>query len=379
MKTSYGPYGRYRKTSYATNSGSSPPIPPEGTLQAAALPSRANFTGTVVSSGLQVDINFEAGSITLGGTMRSSGSTPPVVQLLAGTGSLTFNGDLCPGFWIDILPGALTFDLSFNSGITVAFSGQTIPVGGGNYVIPSGTYAGMIINFPLGVYNSNNLYEGVIESLVSSEGNLRVFSQATTARQPVFRHRDANPDGKNAMFCISGGVGQYLVCTTPAVAFTFKNDPPLTVFGRTAYTSSDFNGMWLSAADLSSNDINQRAFGQSSNSTGREYHFVINSAATLINNLGSTTPPTGGTGAHTVCWYFPGSNGGANIEVNASPQSLVSSALNIGANDPTNVCIGSIADNAPSIAMGGYIYRIVWFNTQLSEAARDAWNADIAA
>lgn len=360
--------------------GATPTATPRGVLDAVSAPATASFSGTVVSSGLQLDIDLEtAPAITLSTTMRASGSAPPVVLLAAGTGSLTFAGAVCPGFFVDILAGATTFNLSFDSGATVAFAAQTIPVGGGNYTIPSGTYAGMIITFPSGTYNADQSYEGTVQTLLSSEGDSRSFTQATTARQPVFRHRAVAPDGKNALWHAGGGAGQFLVCTTAAVVASFVNDPPLTIFGRIAYTAADASGTWFAAARSDTNNTNQRYFGQDGTGNGREIHVVINATPTTIVNLCTTNPLTGGTAAHTVCYFFPGSNGGANIEVNGAGQSFVSSALNIGTNTPNCVAIGSIPDTAPSVPMAGYIYRIVVFNTQLSEAARDAWFADIAA
>lgn len=328
----------------------------------------------------QLDMKVQNSTITLGTTMRASGTAPPVVLLAAGTGSLTFGPGLCPGFWVDILPGALTFDLSFDSGATIAFAAQTIPVGGGNYTIPSGTYAGMIITFPLGTYDATNLYEGTVASLVESVAGY-TFTQATAATQPVFRHRASTPDAKDALFHLQTGAaaGQYLVSSDAAAAALFANDPPLTVFSRVAYTTADLTTTWLSAVNSATNDSRQRYFRQSSTGTGRENHVAINDTSTTISNVCTTDPLTGTTNAHTVCWYFPGSNGGANIEVNGAAESLTIATLNIGTLTPNRVCIGGIADTAPTVGMNGLIYRITVFSSALGATDRAAWTTEMAA
>lgn len=324
----------------------------------------------------QLDIEPGNAIITLGTTMRSSGTTPPIVLLAAGTGSLTFGAGLCPGFWVDILPGALTFDLSFNSGSTVSFAAQTIPVGGGNYTIPSGTYAGMIVTFPLGTYNADNLYEGTVGTLKSSEGSSYTFAQGTAASQPVLRKAVVTPDGKDALFHAT--VARSLISTDAAVAALFANDPALTVFGRIAYTVVDALGCWLSAANSGANDSKQRYFRQANTGQGRENHVVINDAVTTTSNVCTTDPLTAGTAAHTVCWFFPGSNGGANIEVNGAAEALTIATLNPGTVTPNQVGIGTVVDSAPTTPMAGYIYRIVCFSSALSPADRAAWVTEIA-
>ncbi len=333
-------------------------------------------TATLVPAQLRVEVGNAV--ITLGTTMRATGSAP-VVLLAAGTGSLTFGAGLCPGFKVTILTGGLTFDLSFNSGSTQAFSGETIPVGGGNYTIPSGTYAGMILTFPVGTYTAAGTYEGTVQTIISTEGSNFTFTQATASVQPVFRHRAVTGDGRDQLFHVTGGAGKWLGCTDAAAVALFVNDPALTVIGRVTYTSAGASSVWLSAAVSSINNSRQRYFGQDSSGSGHEIHVVINDAITTIINLDNTQPPTAATVAHTVRWHFPGSNGGAAVSVNGSNQTLANAACNIGTNTPTRVVIGTIGDSAPTAGFGGGISDFAVFSSDLGGSDAAAWETEIAA
>ncbi len=323
----------------------------------------------------QLRLEIDAASITLGTTMRASGTTPPVVLLAAGSQSLTFGAGLCPGFWVDILTGALTFDLSFNSGATIAFAAQTIPVGGGDYTIPSGTYAGMVITFPLGTYNADNRWEGVAATVISTEGQAYSFTQATASAQPVFRDAAITPDGKDALFFAGA---QWMSTTNATVKALLTNDPALTVIGRIAYTTVDAVSVWFGAADSTESTNRKRRYGQSTTGAGREALLWANNAGSTTTHFCATDPLTGGTAAHNVCWHTPGSNGTMAIAINGTDETLEITAANISTLTPTRVAIGCDADVTPGQFFNGYIYDLAVFSSDLSAGDRTAWNTAMA-
>ncbi len=321
----------------------------------------------------QLDVEIGNSVITLGGTMRLTGTSPVITP----TGSLTFGAGLVPGIKLTVLPGGITCDVSYNSGSTTALAGATLTPGG--TLALNGAASGVTLNFAAGVYVAGDTYEGTVATLLSSEGSSYTFTQGVAATQPVFRHRAVTPDAKDATFHVNPpGAGQWLASTDAAVVALFTDDPALTVFGRVGYTSQDFTGAWLCAASSALNDIRQRVFEQSSSSTGKEFHFAINNAGTTTSNLDTTTPITGLTNAHTLCYYFPGSNGGANIEVNGSAEAFTSATFNPGTLTPTRVAIGGRADSAPTEGMNGYIYRITVFSSALGTSDRAAWTTEMA-
>jgi hypothetical protein len=267
---------------------------------------------------------------------------------------------------VDILAGALTFDLSFDNGATVAFSAQTIPVGGGNYTIPSGTYAGMIITFPLGTYNADNLYEGAVADLTSPEG----FSLAsvTTAAQPVYRVAT----GGEAPYLLGAGA-QYLRCTDAAVVAVLTNDPAFTVFHRVAYTVADASNSVYSCGR--NNAFGKRRFGIATTVGGRQSHTHSNDDNS-VNGTETSSADDSSTSAHSVAWYGPGSGGALNCSINDAAADP-SVATTIGTLTATRFSVMAEDDNAAGVFLSGKLYRVVGFNSQLSASQRTAWFAEI--
>lgn len=322
----------------------------------------------------QVRLKVAAAAVTLSTTMRvTGGASPPVVLLAAGSGSLSFGAGLCPKPWVDILPGALTFDLSFNSGTTIAFAAQTIPVGGGNYTIPSGTYAGMIVTFPLGTYDAASTYEGAAASITSTEGTSYVFSQATAAAQPVLRDATVTPDGKDALFFAGA---QYIRNSDAAVYNIFQNDPAFLLMYRVGYSGStapDIAATVCGPAN-SAGTNSKRRFGTANTGAGRESHTWFNSVGTnATNTAGADT--TGN--AHTVAWYSSGSNSALNCSVNDAAPSPTT-ANDILTLTPNRFTIGAEDDNAASVFFFGYWYDGALFNSNITNAQRTVWFAELA-
>lgn len=314
----------------------------------------------------QFRMQVAAATTTLGTTMRAAGSTP-VVLLAAGTGSLTFAGGAVPGFKVTILGGALTFDLSFDSGNSTAFAGQTIPVGGGNYTIPSGTYSGMIITFPLGTYTAAGTYEGTVATALSTEGNSYNFSQATASIQPVFRHRASTPAGQYG-WLFAGA--QYLSSTAAGVLTLLTDDPAHTVRFRVAYTVAAANGAVYSVAQTGGSN-GKRRYGQISSGSGRQNYSAANNAGSAISGI-TAAAATALTSAHNVAWSGPGSNGAENCSVNGGAADPTATA-NYGTLTPGRAAIGAVADNAADTFVSALFYDLAIHNTQLGGSDSTAW------
>lgn len=360
-------------------------IPPEptGTLQAVSEASTGSFTGTVTSSGLLLTsacyVDPELATITLGGTMRATGTSPPVVTLTAGTGSLTYAGN-CPGIrvWIDSVAGGTargqaTFSISYDSTTTPAHSGVTTAA---TYSIPDGPAAGNVVNFPAGTYGTDQVWEGTVATLRSSEGNSYTFTQATASAQPVLRKAAATPDAKDALF-FNGA--QVLACTDAAVVALGTNDPALTVAFRAAYSSADADGMVCSFANTGIATNRRRRWGQSSNSTGREVHIVANDAGTVVTNTCNTTPITATTNAHNCVWYGAGSNGALALDVNGANETIINSPVNVGTFTPNNFALGACNDSSADTFFVGLVYRVALWASQLSAGDRTTVNTELAA
>lgn len=355
------------------------------TLGTLAISQSFDVEGQGVTFGLvpaQLDIDISRAGITVGTTLRLAGAGPVVTVSVtpASGGSLTYALDVVrPKIKVEITTGGAlnvgAFRVSYDSGHTWTHSGVTLP-SGGTYDL-DGIAIGIRLTFTAGTYVVSNTYEMTISQILSVEGNSYSFIQATVANQPILRDSSVTPDSKDALFW--AGAFQQMLCTDAGAVALLVNDPPLTMFGRIAYNVVDASSLWFSAGRSDDTTNRQRRFGQFTTGNGRELHMVVNDAATSISNICTTDPLTGGTSAHTVCWFFPGSNGGVNIAVNNSPEALTVSAANIGTNTVQRVAISGECASTPSITFNGYIYRIVAFSSVLSPTDRSLWFAEIAA
>ncbi len=362
-------------------SGPTVPREPTGTLNAVSEVATASFTGTAAApvASPQLRVQVSAASITLGGTMRAAGTSPPVVTLTAGTGSLTYASG-CPGLRVEIdsvaggtARGQATFRISYNSGSTWAYSGVTTAA---TYSIPDGPAAGNVVNFPTGTYGTTQSWEATVTTILSTEGSTYTFTNATASRQPIFRDAAVTPDSKDALFCAGA---QALVSTDAAAVALFANDPALTVAARVAYTAADANGVYLGAGDSAQATNRQRRFSQGNTGAGRETQVWVNDAGTVVTHTCTTDPLTGGTAAHNVMHYGPGSAGAINIDVNGSTETMSPATATIGTLTPTQLVLGATGNTTPTLFFNGYLYDLAVFSSQLSSADRAAWNTNLSA
>ncbi len=325
----------------------------------------------------QLDINIEAAAITLGTTMRLTG-TSPVVTL---TGTLLFAAGAHPGIMVEITTGGAlgvgVFRVSYDSGSTWAYSGVTLAA---TYAL-DGAAAGVTLNFAAGTYVLADTYEGTVATLRSSEGSAYTFTQATASAQPVLRKAAVTPDGKDALFHAGGT--RWLASTDAAALALLTDDPALTVMGRLSYTATDATTTWFGAASSAEPTNRKRQFRQSNASAGagiRAGHTTTDNAGTIgSNNTAAADHGSVTTNVHNECWHFPGSNGGASLRINDASVSLTATTANVGTLTPTRVAIGADADSTPASGFAGYLYRIVVFSSNLSAGDITAWDTELAA
>lgn len=322
----------------------------------------------------QLRVKVASAAITLGGTMRLMGTGPAVTL----TGTLLF-ASACPGLRVEILTGGAlnvgTYRVSYDGGATWALAGsggQVLPAGGTQAL--AGAASGVTLNFAAGTYVVSAVYQGTVVTIRSTEGSTFTFTNATAGLQPVFRHA-SDPSNAEARAGLYFGGAQYLTSTDSSVVALFVNDPALTVIGRVAYQTLAANGTWLSAAD-SAGTSNKRRFQQISTSPGRESHVWVNGSATSGT---STSSANALSGAHNVCWFFPGAGGSVNLQVNGGSDVQVTANAAIGTSTPNRVSLGAVHDNSADTFLTGHIYDIAVFGTQLGSSDRGAYNTDMAA
>lgn len=318
------------------------------------------------SSGLiaaQMDID-PSKNITLSGTMRLTGTSPAVTL----TGTLTF-ATACPGIKVEITTGGAigvgVFRVSYDNGATWAYSGVTIAA---TYAL-DGAANGVTLNFAAGTYVLSDTYEGAVASVTTADSTGYVFSQATTASQPVYRVSA----GSGAYFYFAAN--QTLECSTAGVLALFTNDPAMTFMMKFAPTTADLAEDVFTITQTTGTSGSHR-FGKAVTGTGRLTHVCVNDAASSANSnqTRGVDDLTNGT-VTKFCWYGPGSNGGTNCTVNDATVNPTAGTWNPGTVTPTRATLGATRDNALRRAFTGNIYRAVAFSSQLGASDQTAWNA----
>jgi hypothetical protein len=318
-------------------------------------------------------VQVSQASKTLGGTMRAAGTSPPVVTLAAGTGSLTYSSN-CPGIKVIISDvsggtalGQAKFDISYDSGNSWAHTGVTTTA---SYSIPDGVAAGNVVGFPAGTYGVDQSWEGTAATVRSTEGNSYTFTQATASIQPVFRHASSTADGKSALFFAGA---QYLRSTDAAVYNIFSNDPAFTLAYRVAYTAADALGTVCGPANSGSSN-KKRRFGQSVLGNGRQSHSWFNDAGTNATN--DSTADNTSTSAVNVEWDSAGSNSTIQVRVNNGSNQGPAGTQNIGTLTTNRLSIGAEDDNVAGVFLSGLFYDLILYSSQ--KGASDLGNINTA-
>lgn len=343
----------------------------------------ATFSGTATggtSPSAQLRVQVKNAQITLGGTLRLTG-TSPVVSLSvtpSSGGSLTYaTGSVTPNILVKYTTGGIlgvgVFEVSYNGGSTFAHTLVTIPAGG-TYDL-DGAAANLRLTFASGTYVLNDTHEGAVATIKSSEGHAYTFTNATAAQQPIYRDPAVTADGKSALFFAGA---QVLHSTDAAAAALFADDPAYTLMYRLAFTVADAAGYVVSSCDSADNTNKRKLYGQITTGLGRDVYIWRNNAAGTATHTCTTDPMTGGANAKNVCWHAPGSNGGQNIRVNDSSEGLGVSAANIGTTTPNRVSLGADGKSTVATFFSGTLYDLVYFNTQLSSGDKTTWNSALA-
>jgi hypothetical protein len=328
--------------------------------------------------------------ITLGGTMRAAGTSPPVVTLTAGTGSLTYTNGTglgCPGLNVRCASvaggtarGQALFDWSDDSGVTWDTNGGAHYTTAATFSIPTGAAAGNVINFATGTFNTDQTWDGTVATIRSTEGNSYTFSQATAGLQRVLRKAGSAhaisglPIPHDALYDNANNHGYR--STDAAIVAMGTDDPALTVIARVDYNVADATGYWCAWGDSAQGTNNARRFGQRNTGTNGLCSQVYNNSSAGTANSTSTLDPSFPAVAHNECWINAGlaGGGGLTLKVDDVARTLGISSFTIGTLTPNGFAIGLEADSAPANGLVGYFYDLAVMNTAISAGEATAWN-----
>lgn len=145
--------------------------------------------------------------VTLAGTPRATGTTPPVVTL---TGQLEQSIALRVEIQTTGARGAATFRWSVDGGTTWVQQNQ---VTAATFLMGS---TGITLNFPAGTYTNDNVFVGTVASWNDQSGRGNHTAQATAAQQPTVRLA-------NGVLSLGFEVANY------GLTHTLRLEPPATI------------------------------------------------------------------------------------------------------------------------------------------------------
>lgn len=151
--------------------------------------------------------------VTLGGTLKATGTTPPVVTMTGSTAA-----QAAPR--IEITPDATHFRYAANNGAAApTWIESNVAIPAGNYAA-IGDLAGITFNFPAGPYATDNVYQATIAMVADQSPNGNHFTQITPAFQPIFWLVD--PLNNNRPAAVFDGVDDFMnsLMAIPAPATT---------------------------------------------------------------------------------------------------------------------------------------------------------------
>lgn len=168
---------------------------------------RRPWTPLEFGSSLVVWINASRSAITLGGTPRAYGTTPPAVTY---TGTLT--GGVTPYLQIDLLGarGTATFKVSYDDGSTFPHTGILTAA---TVTLP-GIGSAITANFPVGTYATNNIYKACVDTASDLSGSSNAGTKTDVTKQVLYRTAAFN--GRPAFDWETGGAGKGL--DTPSIS-----------------------------------------------------------------------------------------------------------------------------------------------------------------
>lgn len=350
----------------------------EVVLDAVSEPATASFTVTVESApSLEPAVAYmkRGENITLGGTMRATaGTSPPTLTL---TGTLSFATG-CPGLRVIISStaggtarGQALFDVSYDNGATWAHTGVTTAA---TYAL-DGAASGITLNFPVGTYNTDQLWQGTVQTWTSSEGDSHTFTNATAAQQPIYEV--AGMDGEPCLL-FGTGTNERLVSTNAAVYNCLQNQSLFTLFYKVAFTVADATGTVFGVGNSANGGTNKRRFGQTNTGTGRHLHQFFDTAGTS-GNLDDAANPGASTSSRVVEWFTPaaGSGGTITLLVDGAATGITGAAAATGTLTPNQAAIGINIDSSPDLPLVGRVGSLALFDSELSSGDRIEWRAEI--
>lgn len=311
-------------------------------------------------------------NVTLGATLLASGTTPPAVTL---TGTLAFATG-CPAIWVDIKPGAATFDVSYDNGVNIAHADVNIPLGS-TYAL-DGAASGVTLNFPNSTYNADNLYQATVQTWTSTDGNT-VATNATAAQQPIYRSAAwmaANiagwPAGMPALDC--DGTDDRLPITTGAAALitAITHLPAFTLGYRAKFDVAD-STLRVFGYGLSSHATSGSAsWGTSSTGAGKWVAQCISNAAA---NIAVDSTANDDTSPHAFIWFHDGALVSLRVDLAAAdPNDASQNTANLV---PDQVALFCRPSSTAANFMNGPVGCVGFWNSELTSDQQTALNDDL--
>lgn len=261
-----------------------------------ALSRRGLGLGSFAGSKVLLDAGV---GVTLGLTPRATGTTPPVV---------TFTTMPALGVRVEIQTtgarGAATFRWSPDNGTTWVQSGQvtaaTFPL--------SGLAAGGILNFPVGTYTNDNVYQATVSNWADGSGTGNHLAQPTAALQPFMVTASALLNGKPALRWDGTSL---TIFRNPLVGVIVQPNTMVAAFNLTDQSTN--------RTLVDGNGTDRQQLQTSTNVYSITAGTVLNSTAVLP-----------ATGAHTYFGSFNGASSNILID-NAHSATGAAGAGNLGA------------------------------------------------
>lgn len=270
-------------------------------------------------------------SLTPGTTLKSSGTTPPVVTL---SGTKASRGAVR----IECTSTTLFRWGYDNDGTTATWiqTGQTIPAGGSAFTLGS---TGLAATFPTGTYAADNVYQETVQTIADQSNGSQSFTNTTAAQQPRLIK------AINSKYCLRfDGVDDNLFCSAVDLAAPTGANPVwawgvgrVDAFGVNNAIWSGNSAMWLEQTGSTS-------MAMVAASNGSVMTYAVGTAARWICNF------TGATDTDSSKWGATAGtavNAGSN---NSSAGMYLGSLHNVAATY-ANCTVG--AQGIANVAMSG--------------------------
>jgi len=290
--------------------------------------------------------------ITLSSTLLKSGTSPPTVTL---SGTLTTNTSLTLDIPVGGTLGVAEFRYKINDG---SFSSN---------IVTSATYAvpgtGLTLNFPNSTYSINNTYATTVNIWADLSGSGNDASQSATGSQPVYSAKSG--PGAVRPGLLFDGTSDYLDVASLAPMFSGA-DIPFTMIASVKMPTDTVTRTLMSAGSSTVNSRYIRFNGIVS--AGTKLRLLKSDDAGLVSSSTVLNSPVSDDntwrGLQAIC---PGTT--AKLRNNNTLSVL--GAADVGTTTIDLFRIGTSAQSVNLQYLSGYIWEIIIYNRDLSDAESD--------